>query len=274
MAGKCDKIYSYSTERTNEMRILAIGDIVGLGAVSYLREKLWQFRKENKIDFVIANGENVNDIFGLGIDEARELLDSGVDVITTGNHVWGRRDIYDFLDSSEAVIRPANYPSGAPGSGYTYADVDGFKVLCINVLGTVFMDSLTSPFESVDAILAREEGNYDVALLDVHAEATSEKLAMGYHFDGRVTAIFGTHTHVQTADERILPAGSGYITDLGMTGPKDGILGVEKENVLYRFLTKMPKRYTVAQGEIEAQGAIFDIDPFARKTISVKRVKF
>lgn len=256
------------------MKILALGDIVGLKTVEYLRDKLWHFRKDNGIDFVIANGENVNDIFGLGLDEAKELLDCGVDVITTGNHVWGRRDIYDFLDSTENVIRPANYPSGAPGSGYTIVNADGFKVLCINVLGTVFMDSLTSPFEAVDAVLAREEGNYDIALLDVHAEATSEKLAMGYYFDGRINAIFGTHTHVQTADERILAGGSGYITDLGMSGPTDGILGVDKECVLYRFLTKMPKRYVVSQGEIEIQGAIFDIDPFAKKTLSVKRVKF
>ena len=256
------------------MRILALGDIVGLKAVEYLREKLWAFRKENKIDFVVANGENVNDIFGLGLDEAKELLGCGVDVITTGNHVWGRRDIYDFLDSSENIIRPANYPKGAPGSGYTVINVDGFKLLVINALGTVFMDSLTSPFEAVEAVLAREEGNFDIALLDIHAEATSEKLAMGYHFDGRINAVFGTHTHVQTADERILPLGSGYITDLGMTGPADGILGVDKETVLYRFLTKMPKRYTVALGDIEAQGAIFDIDPFAKKTLSVTRVKF
>ena len=256
------------------MRILAIGDIVGLKTVEYLREKLWAFRKENKIDLTVANGENTNDIFGLGIDEAKDLLDCGVDVITTGNHVWGRRDIYDFLDGSENVIRPVNYPSGSPGSGYTIVDTDGFKILCINVLGTVFMDSLASPFEAVDAVLEREKGNYDIALLDVHAEATSEKLAMGYHFDGRIQAIFGTHTHVQTADERVLEGGSGYITDLGMTGPTDGVLGVDRECVLYRFLTKMPKRYVVAQGDIEAQGAIFDIDPFAKKTNRVTRVKF
>ena len=256
------------------MKILALGDIVGLKTVDYLREKLWSYRKENKIDFVVANGENTNDIFGLGVDEANALLDGGVDVITTGNHVWGRRDIYDYLDNSEVVIRPANYPAGAPGSGYTIVNADGFKILCINVLGTVFMDSLTSPFEAVEAVLAREEGNYDIALLDVHAEATSGTVALGYHFDGRINAIFGTHTHVQTADERILEGGSGYITDLGMTGPKNGILGVDKECVLYRFLTKLPKRYVVADGEIEAQGAIFDIDPFAKKTVSVTRVKF
>ena len=136
------------------------------------------------------------------------------------------------------------------------------------------MDSHTSPFEAVEAVLVREEGNFDIALLDVHAEATSEKLAMGYYFDGRITATFGTHTHVQTADERVLPSGSGYITDLGMTGPVDGILGVDKEAVLYRFLTQMPKRYAVATGDIEMQGAIFDIDPFAKKTLSVTRVKF
>ena len=256
------------------MRILALGDIVGLKTVDYIKEKMWNFRKDNKIDFVIANGENTNDIFGLGLDEAKTLLGCGIDVITTGNHVWGRRDIYEFLDTTENVIRPANYPSGAPGNGYTVANVDGFKILCINVLGTVFMESLFSPFEAVENILKREEGNYDVAILDVHAEATSEKLAMGYCFDGRITAIFGTHTHVATADERVLKGGSGYITDLGMCGPTSGILGVDSEAVLYRFLTKMPKRYTVAQGDIEANGAIFDIDPFAGKTLSVKRIKF
>ena len=256
------------------MKILALGDIVGLKTVDYLREKLWTFRKENKIDLVVANGENTNDIFGLGVDEAKELLALGVDVITTGNHVWGRRDIYDFLENNENIIRPANYPAGSPGSGYTIVSSDGFKILCINVLGTVFMDSLTSPFEAVEAVLARENGNYDIALLDVHAEATSEKLALGYHFDGRINAIFGTHTHVQTADERILPEGSGYITDLGMTGPADGILGVDKECVLYRFLTKMPKRYTVAQGMIKAEGAVFEIDAFLKKTLSVKRINF
>jgi metallophosphoesterase (TIGR00282 family) len=256
------------------MRILALGDIVGLKTVDYIKEKLWNFRKDNKIDFVIANGENTNDIFGLGLDEAKTLLECGIDVITTGNHVWGRRDIYEFLDTTENVIRPANYPSGAPGNGYTVVNVDGFKILCINVLGTVFMESLSSPFEAVENILKREEGNYDVAILDVHAEATSEKLAMGYCFDGRITAIFGTHTHVATADERVLKGGSGYITDLGMCGPTSGILGVDSEAVLYRFLTKMPKRYTVAQGDIEVNGAIFDIDPFAGKTLSVKRIKF
>lgn len=256
------------------MRILALGDVVGLKTVEYLREKLWSFRKENKIDFAVANCENVNEIFGLGAEEAKALLESGVDVITTGNHVWGNKNLYDFLDSSESIIRPANYPKNAPGCGYTVVNADGFKLLCINVLGTVFMDSLTSPFEAVEAVLAREEGNYDIALLDMHAEATSEKLAMGYHFDGRINVIFGTHTHVQTADERILGGGSGYITDLGMTGPQNGILGVDKDAVLYRFLTKMPKRYTVADGAIEAQGAIFEVDPFARKTLSVTRVKF
>ena len=255
------------------MRILALGDIVGLKAVEYLREKLWAFRKENKIDVVVANGENVNDIFGLGIDEAKELLGCGVDVITTGNHVWGRRDIYDFLDNSENIVRPANYPKGAPGSGYTVINVDGFKLLVINALGTVFMDSLTSPFEAVEAVLAREEGNFDIALLDIHAEATSEKLAMGYHFDGRINAVFGTHTHVQTADEQILPNGSGYITDLGMTGPSNGIIGADAATVIDRFRTKISCRFTVADGPICTTGALFDVDTNTKKVISIERVK-
>ena len=257
------------------IQILAIGDIVGTQTLAYIGERLWKKRTELGADFVVANGENATDIHGLNTRDAKLLLECGVDLITLGNHTYGMRDLHDFLDNHpESIIRPANYPPSAPGCGYTVRDVNGWRVLCINVNGTTFMEPLDSPFTAIERILDRESGRYDVALADLHAEATSEKLAMGLHFDGRITAVFGTHTHVQTADERILPNGSGYITDLGMTGPSNGILGVEKETVLYRFLTKMPKRYTVADGEIEAQGAIFEIDPFVGKTTSVKRIKF
>ncbi len=254
------------------MRILAIGDIVGLRSIDYLRERLWKYRSENKIDFVVANGENVNDIFGIGSREADALLDTGIDVITTGNHAFGRKDIYDYLENSDKVIRPANYPVGTYGNGYTVAMVDGFKVLCMNAQGTVYMDSLSSPFEAVDRILEREKGNYDISLLDFHAEATSEKVAMGYYLDGRVNIIFGTHTHITTADERILENGSAYITDIGMTGPVDSVLGVEKECILYRFTTKLPRHQKVADGKIEASGIIVDIDPYDKKVKSIERV--
>lgn len=256
------------------MKIFAIGDIVGYATIAYLKEKLWTLRREQKIDFVVANGENTCDIHGIGAEEAKELLSLGIDLITTGNHVWSRKDIGAFLDVSEEIIRPCNYPAGTPGSGYTILNVNGWRILGINAMGCVYMEALASPFETVERILEREKGNYDISLLDFHAEATSEKLAMGYYFDGKIDIIFGTHTHVQTADERILPEGTGYITDLGMTGPTDGVLGTEKTCVIRKFLTKMPQKFLMAEGNIMGSGAIFDYDTSARRVISVKRLQF
>ncbi len=260
--------------RKKYMRILAIGDIVGFATIEYLRKNLWGLRKEKQIDFVVANGENVCDIHGIGEEEAKELLSLGVDLITSGNHVWSRKSIGVFLDNTKEMIRPCNYPAGTFGSGYTILNINGFRLLCINAMGCVYMEPLASPFEAVDHILAREKGNYDISLLDFHAEATSEKLAMGYYFDGRIDIIFGTHTHIQTADERILPKGTGYITDLGMTGPSDGILGTEKSCVIQRFLTKMPQKFLMAEGEIVGNGAIFEYDTNQNKVISVTRIRF
>ena len=256
------------------MRILAIGDIVGLSALEYLKDRLWTLRREYRIDFVLANGENVCEIHGIGAEEAKALLSYGVDLITLGNHVWNRRDIGAFLDNSSEIIRPCNYPAGNPGNGYTILNVNGWRVLCINASGCVYMEPLNSPFEAVDRILEREKGNYDLSLLDFHAEATSEKLAMGYYLDGRVDIVFGTHTHVPTADEKVLPQGTGYITDLGMTGPADGILGTEKECVIRKFLTKMPQKFQMAEGEIVGNGAIFEYDTSTKKVISVQRLVF
>ena len=185
------------------------------------------------------------------------------------------RDLHDFLDNNpESIIRPANYPSTAPGFGYTVRDVSGWRVLCINVNGTTFMEPLDNPFAAIERILSREEGRYDIALADLHAEATSEKLALAHAFDGRLTVMFGTHTHVTTADERILPHGSGYITDLGMSGPTNGILGTKTEAVLTKMRDRMPAHFTVADGDIEISGALFTVDPSARRCVAVKRVKF
>lgn len=256
------------------MKILAIGDIVGRAALDYVKERLWGLRRELSADFVVANGENVCDIHGIDADEAETLFASGVDLITTGNHVFSRRTAYSYLDNTEAILRPCNYPPEAPGKGYTILDVDGWRVLCINAMGRTYMEPLASPLEAVDKILAREEGKYDLALLDFHAEATSEKLAMAHYFDGRIQVIFGTHTHVATADERILPKGSGYITDLGMTGPVDSILGTDKDAILRRFLTAMPQRFIVAEGKIEGAGALYEVDPSTRRVLSVKRITF
>ncbi len=257
------------------MRILALGDVVGQVAIEYLADKLWAFRSKEKIDFCVANGENATEIRGISAADAEALLGTGVDLITLGNHAFGMKDIYPYLDANEhSIIRPANYPTDAPGVGYTICDVNGWRVLCMNVSGRVYLDPLASPFDTVDRILEREDGRYDVALLDIHAEATSEKLAIGRYFDGRIQVLFGTHTHVPTADEQVLPRGSGYITDLGMCGPVDGILGTDADAVIHRFRTLMPTRFSVASGAIQAQGVIFDVDESAKKVRGVRRVVF
>lgn len=256
------------------MRILAIGDIVGTRSIDYLREKLWATRDKYKIDMVVANGENATDIHGVSAPDAERILDSGVDVMTLGNHTYGRRDICSLLSDSEVIIRPANYPPVAPGGGYTVVNIDGYRVLCINILGTALMEALACPFATVDRILERERGNFDLSLMDIHAEATSEKIALGRYFDGRIDIMFGTHTHVPTADEQVLPAGSGYITDLGMTGPVGGVIGTDASAVIEKMRTKMPVRFKVADGDIVAHGAIFELDVDTHKVKSVQRVRF
>ncbi|MBQ9796128.1 MAG: YmdB family metallophosphoesterase [Clostridia bacterium] len=257
------------------MRILALGDVVGSNTADYLKAKLWSLRSKEHIDFTVANGENATNIHGLSTADAEALLDSGIDLITLGNHAFGVKDIYSYLDAHEqSIIRPANYPPEAPGVGYTVRDVCGWRLLCINVSGRVYLDPLASPFDTVDRILERESGTYDLALMDIHAEATSEKLALARYFDGRVQVMFGTHTHVPTADEQVLSGGSGYITDLGMCGPVNGILGTDAEAVVYRFRTMMPTRFSVADGSIRAQGAIFDLDESSKRVRSVTRITF
>lgn len=257
------------------MRILALGDIVGTDTVGYLKKNLPDVQRKEKIDFTVANGENVTEIRGISASDARQILDAGVDLITLGNHAFGMRDIGDFLDSNpQKILRPANFPPAAPGSGYAVIRIGGWRLLCISVSGRAFLDPLACPFETLDKILSREAGGYDLALLDVHGEATSEKMAIGYDFDGKIQVIFGTHTHVPTADERVLPHGTGYVTDLGMCGPAEGILGTDRSDVIRRFRTQLPTRFHVAAGRICAQGAIFDVDEQARRVRSVKRIVF
>ena len=256
------------------MKILVLGDIVGTRSIYYLKNNLWKKRRELMVDFVVANAENASDIHGLSKNHALDVLDAGVDFMTMGNHTFAKRDLYDFLDENpDKIIRPANYPATCPGYGSSIVNVDGYKMLCINVQGTAFMESLDSPFDAVECILGAEEGRYDFSILDIHAEATSEKYAIARYFDGKINMIFGTHTHVQTADEQILPGGSGYITDIGMVGPKNGILGTDANAVIYKMKTHMPSRFTVADGEIKATGVIFDINANG-KVNSVKRVAF
>ena len=258
------------------MKILTIGDVVGRRSIEYLSGKLRRAASNLGADFVVCNGENASEIHGLCKTDAEALLDCGVDLITLGNHAFGSRDIYGYLDdNTDLIIRPANYPAVCPGVGYTVREVSGLRILCMNLSGTAFMDELDNPFSVVDRILERERGDYDISLLDFHAEATSEKLAMGYHLDGRVQVVFGTHTHVPTADTRILPKGTGYVTDLGMTGPVNGILGTDAEAVLYKMRTHMPTRFTVADGAIEAQAVLFTLEDRAPyRCVKVERVEF
>ncbi len=247
---------------------------MGRQSIEYLRKNLWNKRKELGIDFVVANGENATDIYGIASSDAELLLSYGVDLITLGNHAFSKKDIFAMLSDSENIIRPANYPPMTPGGGYSIINVDGWKILCINVLGTAFMESLACPFATVDRILEREKGNYDISLIDIHAESTSEKRALGLYFDGRIDIIFGTHTHVQTADCGLLPEGSGYITDLGMVGPADSVIGSDASAVIERMRTKISCRLPMAQGEIEAWGAVFEYDTTLKKVKGVRAIKF
>ncbi|MBQ2757199.1 MAG: YmdB family metallophosphoesterase [Clostridia bacterium] len=257
------------------MKILVLGDVVGECTLPFLRNRLWEQRHALGADLVIANGENVCDIHGISPKAAEALFAAGVDFITTGNHVFDRRDAQGFLNDTHSVIRPCNYPAACPGEGSrVITAADGWRVLVINVSGSVFMEALGDPFRAVESELERARRTYDVAVLDIHAEATSEKLALARYFDGRFAAIFGTHTHVPTADEQILPNGTGYITDVGMTGPIESILGVTPADVIEKMRTHMPRRFTVAAGEIAAQGALFEIDPIVGKCTSVQRIKF
>lgn len=257
------------------MKILAIGDIVGSIAIDYLAKNLSRVIRENKVDFVIANGENATEIKGLSKNDAEAIYNVGVDFITLGNHAFGKKDLYSYLDDNDyKIIRPCNFPIKSPGSGYSIIKVDGYKLLIINALGTMYMTPLNSPFEAIEKILERETGNYNFAILDIHAEATSEKLAIAHYFDGKIAIIFGTHTHVQTADEQILPKGSAYITDIGMTGPINSILGTKIETIVDKFTRQTPQFFTVAEGEVKAHGVIFEINPDTHKITTINRIKF
>lgn len=252
------------------MKILCIGDVVGPCGRKFLERKLWNLRREWHIDMVVCNGENVSSGNGILPCDADALFDAGCDVLTTGNHVFQRREIYDYLDDRREMIRPANYPAACPGQGYCYYDTPTARVAVLNLMGTVYLEPLESPFDRADQIL--EGLRADVILVDFHAEATSEKKALGYYLDGRVTAVFGTHTHVQTADERVLERGTGYITDLGMTGAYSSVLGIKTEIIVEKFRTHMPNRFFQAEGECEMCGIILTIDEKSGKTDTIERI--
>ena len=256
-----------------QAKILTLGDIVGAGGTEAIEKKLWEIRNENRIDMVIANGENAATGNGINPETAQRLFRAGVDVITGGNHIFRKSTIHSFLEKEKNIIRPANYPSECPGFGYCIFDMCSYRVLVINLLGTVYMESLENPFSCADKILKNEEGNFDIALLDFHAEATSEKLALARYLDGRISCFFGTHTHVQTSDEKVLAGGTGYITDLGMCGVEDSVLGVKSDIIIRRFLTKMPQKHEEAEGEARICGCIFTVCVENGKCVEVERIQ-
>ncbi|NLT58122.1 MAG: YmdB family metallophosphoesterase [Clostridiales bacterium] len=251
------------------MRILCIGDIVGPAGTAFVERRLWGIRKLLGADFVIANGENASAGNGLLPADARRLLDSGVDVITGGNHIWRRREIYALLEEESALLRPHNYPE-APGTGQgIYATAQG-RIEVVSLIGQTYMDPIGCPFRTADRLLAAEGSR--LCVVDFHAEATSEKRALAEYLDGRVTAVVGTHTHVQTADEQILKGGTAFITDLGMTGPTDSVLGVASEEVIERFLTGLPVRFRPGEGPVALCGALIEADPETGRACSIERV--
>ena len=251
------------------MRILMIGDVIGKPGRNAVRALLPKLKTEQNVDFVIANGENTAGGFGITLDTAYELLDSGVDILTSGNHIWDQKEIIPHMDEGLPLIRPANYPD-APGRGYW---IDG-DVMVLNLMGRVFMPALDCPFRAATRILEemQQSENPKVIVVDFHAEATSEKQAMGWYLDGRVSAVFGTHTHVGTVDARILPKGTAYLTDIGMTGPVDSVIGSDTDAVLDRFLTGMPQRLPVASGPVVLHSVLVDIDIESGKARELVRV--
>lgn len=255
------------------MKILTIGDIVGKNGIEFLKSKLKNLREEYQIDLVIANGENSAEGNGILPVCANKLFESGVDVITGGNHSFRRKEIFPFLNSNHRLLRPFNYPKETtPGSGVCKISVGDIKIGVINIIGVVYLESLRSPMEAIDKAIDMCK-DCQIKIVDFHAEATAEKRAMGYYIDGRVSAIFGTHTHVQTSDEEILPRGTGYITDVGMTGAIESVLGVKKEFSIRRMKNKLPVRFENAEGACKMECVLFDVDDKSGKTVSLRRLR-
>ncbi|HEX9609569.1 MAG TPA: TIGR00282 family metallophosphoesterase [Candidatus Limnocylindria bacterium] len=258
-----------------ELRIAVIGDVIGKPGRLALGQALPDLRAELRLDLVIANGENTAAGAGLTPSLAEELLGGGVDVITSGNHIWDKREIYDYLDTDRPVLRPINYPDEVPGRGWlVHRTADGDEVAVINAMGRVFMNQLDSPFTKLDELLdGAAEPLPPVRILDFHCEITSEKNAMGWYLDGRVSAVIGTHTHVPTADARLLPRGTAYISDVGMTGPRDSIIGFSLETVLPRFTRHLPTRFHVADGPVSLNAVVVSVDPATGRANGIEQVQ-
>jgi len=257
------------------MKILMAGDIVGSAGRMAFARTVAELKREKKVDFVVANAENAAAGKGLTTRLAEEILASGADVLTLGDHVWDQKETETLLESEPRVLRAANLPSACPGKGMVTVDTDWGRITVICLLGRVFMNPCDSPFAVADQLLSRKSELGPIILADFHAEATSEKCAMGYHLDGRVTALVGTHTHVQTSDEYIMPRGSAYITDLGMTGPKDSIIGCEPSSVMPVFLKAMKSRFAVSKDVEKSvlEGVLIDVKEATGKATSIRRIR-
>ena len=254
------------------MKVLAVGDIVGEAGVRKLKGILPDLKKSDEIDFVVTNGENAAGGMGLLERNFKDLLEAGTDVVTMGNHTWGKKDIFKFIDHSQ-LLRPANYPKGVVGKGLGIYECKGKKIAVMNLMGRVDLNILTeNPFVMAKEMVDELQGKVDMIFIDFHAEATAEKIAMGRFLDGKITALWGTHTHVQTADEQILPNGTAYITDIGMTGPKDSVIGMDISASLKRFETTLPEKYKLAEGECILNAVEFEIDDETNKVTEVKRI--
>lgn len=259
---------------SNTINILAVGDVVSASGCEKLRNCLPKFKRENNIDVTVVNGENSAVGNGILPMSADDIFTSGADVVTGGNHTFRRREIYNELERNEFLLRPANYGKEAPGRGYTIVDRGAYRVGVVNLCGTVFMEPLENPFICIDRVLEKLKRETDIIIVDFHAEATAEKRAMGFYLDGRASAVFGTHTHVPTADEQILPHGTGYITDVGMTGPKMSVLGVTPELAIEKMKTNLPVRFQNPDGEAELDGVIFTVSRDTAKPFGFREYRF
>ncbi len=255
------------------MKLLFIGDIVGKPGRKIIHNHLNAVVDKFQIDVVIANAENAAGGMGITPAIAEDFFSRGIEIITSGNHIWKQKDIIPFLETCDHILRPANYPGDAPGKGMTIVDTRGGPPLCvINLEGRTFMRSLECPFKTAETLLGSIHEKTKLIVVDFHAESTSEKVALGWFLDGRVSAVLGTHTHIQTADEKILPGGTAYITDVGMTGPMDSVIGVDKEIIIKKYLTQRPVSFKVAKKNLYMQGVVVDIDEATGKCISIQRV--
>jgi metallophosphoesterase (TIGR00282 family) len=255
------------------MKIMMLGDVFGEPGRAALEKCLPRLKEEHRVDFTVVNVENAAAGFGVTPEIARGLLDLGVDVMTSGNHIWDRKEILAYIAKENLLLRPANFPPGTPGVGHVTVKAGPHRVAVLNLMGRVFMSPIDCPFQKADEIIPELRKETPIILVDMHAEATSESVAMGWYLDGRVSAVAGTHRHVQTADERILPGGTAYITDLGMTGPIDSVIGVDKDLILRRFLTQMPLRFEPAKGPAAVCGVVITVDPESGRASEIRRLR-